>query len=314
VSKEDAKKSRTSWNERFALIRAGLMFRGYVQEQRIGLNKLVFLGRTNRWPHLHLAWSARLGTPENNPPYIQVMVMPNTAITKLNRLRQKTSLIDWSTTRVNFQLYNPKTNSWKTNLARLRNSFTSSLTLSKLNKEFNVSSKQKIFTPDLEIVKLLDLATFGMYLSSLESGSYNKDLQMSSESIKEKIESLQNLGVLQVQYFAYLSGLVSICLEIKGDINRIYAITRVLLKTIPSAKVLISEKDTTCYVIGRVPEQSAYEILTDYPKIAAEHDINLNGYRVSAYVDYLHNLHERLLSKDGTWNDDISGLLSQFRS
>ncbi len=313
ISKEDAKKSNASWNTRFALIRSGLMFRGYVQEQSLGLAKLVFVGRTHRWPHKHLAWSARLGNPEHNPPYIQVLVVPSTAIPKLNRLRQKTVPINWSATRVNYRLYNPRNEKWRINRTQILNSFGRSRTIAQLNKEFSKSKKVEIRIPDKTEAGIIDLASFGMYLSSMEMGTYDEILQMSSNSLKKTLQSFQEQGILQLQYFSYISGLVSICLEIKGDPNQLYSIARGLLKHLPSAKILISEEKRVCYLLGRVPEESAYEILTEFPAKVTDYNIKMKGYRVTAYVDYLHNLHQRLLTSEGTWDDDISGLLSQIR-
>ena len=64
----------------------------------------------------------------------------------------------------------------------------------------------------------------------------------------------------------------------------------------------------------RVSEAHAYEILANLPRTVAEYGIELKGYRVSAYAGYLHNLYQRLLNPDGTWDDDVSGFLSQIRS
>jgi len=314
TSKEDAKKSNTAWNTRFTLIRSGLMLRGYVQEQSLGLTKLVFMGRTHRWPHKHLAWSARLGNPEQNPPYIQVLVLPSTAIPKLDRLRQKTARINWSATRVNYRLYNPRNERWRINRTQIMNSFARSRTIAQLNKEFSKSKKVEIRIPDKTEAGIIDLASFGMYLSSMEMGTYDEILQMSSDSLKKALQSFQEQGILQLEYFSYISGLVSICLEIKGEPNQLNSIARGLLKHLPSAKVLISEEKGVCYLLGRVPEESAYEILTEFPAKVSEYNIEMKGYRVTAYVDYLHNLHQRLLTSEGTWDDDISGLLSQIRS
>lgn len=314
TSKEDAKKSNTAWNTRFSLIRSGLMLRGYVQEKSLGLAKLVFLGRTHRWPHKHLAWSARLGNPEHNPPYIQVLVLPSTVIPKLDRLRQKTARINWSATRVNYRLYNPKNERWRINRTQILNSFGRARTIAQLNKEFSSSKKVEIRIPSKAEASIIDLASIGMYLSSMEVGTYDEILQMSSNSLKKKLQSFQELGILQLQYFSYISGLVSICLEIKGEPNQLYSIARGLLKHLPSTKVLISEEKEVCYLLGRVPEESAYEILTEFPAKVTEYNIKMKGYRVTAYVDYLHNLHQRLLTSEGTWDDDISGLLRQIRS
>ncbi len=42
--------------------------------------------------------------------------------------------------------------------------------------------------------------------------------------------------------------------------------------------------------------------------------MDIKIYRVNAYAAYTHNLYQRLLRPDGTWDDDISGFLSQIRS
>ena len=47
---------------------------------------------------------------------------------------------------------------------------------------------------------------------------------------------------------------------------------------------------------------------------ASEYGMDIKMFRVSAYAAYTHNLYERLLTSEGTWDDDISGLLNQIRA
>ena len=314
ISKLEAKKSRESWIDRFSMIRNGLMIRGYVQENRLGLVKLAYLGGTHRWPHKHLAWLARLGNPESKPPYIQIMVMPSSAATTLTRLRERISRIDWSASRINYRLCNPRNLLWKANLAPIIQSFSRQRSIKELNKEFGFYTNGNIRIPNEAEARVIDLASFGMYLSSLELGSYNELLKMPIDSMKEILGRFQDQGVIQLHYFSYLAGLVSLCIEMKGELNQLNSFARASLIHLPSAQALISEKNQVCYILGRVPEQSAFEILTNLPARASEHGLYLKSYRVSAYVDYLHNLHQRLIKADGLWDDDISNFLSQIRT
>ena len=63
-----------------------------------------------------------------------------------------------------------------------------------------------------------------------------------------------------------------------------------------------------------MPEDMGYRVLTEFPDHAEEQNINVRVWRINAYAGYLHTLYQRLLKPDGSWDDDISGLLSQIRS
>jgi len=315
ITKKDARESNELWLNRFSMLRNGLMLRGYIQDQRLGLVKLAFIGTTHRWPHKHLAWSARLGNPEDKPPYIQVMVMPPAAAERILRVRPKIARIDWSASRINYRLYHSKSERWKANISQIRRSFSGARSLKQLEKEFDVRGSGKLLTPNLEEAKVLDLVSWGMYLLSLEIGYYYGGLyQISRDVLVNTLTKFKQLGAFQLQYFSYLSGLVSFGLEIKGNIRQLHSIARASLLHLPSATVMVSEGSKVCYIFGRVPEESAYEMLVDLHSKAQDCNLALKGYRMTAYVGYVHNLYQRLHKSDGTWDDDVSGFLSQIRS
>ena len=64
--------------------------------------------------------------------------------------------------------------------------------------------------------------------------------------------------------------------------------------------------------MARVPENEVYSILTEIPAKVKDYGITMKAYRVSAYAGYNHNVYQRLRRSDGTWDDDVSGLLSQI--
>ncbi|MCK4568259.1 MAG: hypothetical protein KAU48_13220, partial [Candidatus Thorarchaeota archaeon] len=250
----------------------------------------------------------------DKPPYIQVMVMPPTAAERILLVRPNIARIDWSASRINYKLYNSKNERWKANISQIRRSFSGTRSLKQLEKEFDVQRDGSLLTPNLEEAKVLDLVSWGMYLQSLEIGYYYSELyQIPRDVLVNTLTKFKQLGAFQLQYFTYLSGMVSFCLEIKGNIQQLYSIARASLMHLPSATVMVSEASKVCYVLGRVPEESAYEMLVDLLSKAQDCNLALKGYRMTAFGGYVHNLYQRLYKSDGTWDDDVSGFLSQIR-
>ncbi len=314
ISREEAKKSKEAWLDRFSLIRSNLIMRGYVQDERLGLAKLVYIGGAHRWPHKHLQYTARLGNPGQKPPHIQVLVMPKTAVDRIMRTRQNIASIDWSASRLNYGLYSPRHETWKNNTVRLQSSLNGRRTFKQMNRQFDLTSCGEISVLSDEDARVLDLISWGIYNQSLELSEYDGILNMSKESLKEKLASFIQAKIANLQYFPTIYGLASICLEIRGEIPQLYSIARSTLMHLPTTTAMVSESSNLCVVMARVPEKRAYDILVDLPRKASEHDVVIKGYRVSAYAGYVNNLYQRLLLPDGTWDDDITGFLNQIRS
>lgn len=314
ITRKEAGKSKEAWLDRFSLIRSNLITRGYIQDSRLGLIKLVYIGRAHRWPHKHLQFSARLGSPNQKPPYIQVILMPKVAVDRVMRTKQNFIPIDWTASRLNYGLYQPRSENWKYNIAHFENSLLGRRTRKQVNREFSLDNVAEIHRLNQEDARVLDLVSWGTYNQSLELGEYNSILRMSSSNFDEKIESFVRKGIIQLQYLPTIYGLASICLEIRNEVPQLYSIARSSLHLFPSATTMVSESRKTSIIMARVPEERVYDILVNLPAKAFEHDIQMKGYRVDAFAGYVNNLYQRLLLPDGSWDDDISGLLSQMRS
>jgi hypothetical protein len=314
ITREEAKKSKKSWLDRFALIRNNLLVRGYVQDAKLGLSKLVYIGGAHRWPHKHLQYTARLGSPSQKPPYIQVLVMPRTAEDRIMRAKQNITPIDWSASKLNYGLYLPKQETWKNNLIHIESALSRKRTKRQLNNEFNLASPRRIITLSRNDARVLDLISWGLFNHSIEGGEYSKILNLDAKALEERLRFFIQKGVLQLQYFPTIYGLASICFEIKGEVPQLYSIARSTLLHFPSATTMVSESNGLCIVMARVPEERTYDILVNLPSKASEYNIEMKGYRASAYAGYVNNLYQRLLLPDGSWDDDISGFLSQIRS
>ena len=314
VSREQAATSKEAWIERFALINYTLFIRGYIQTQRIGLNTIVYVGGAHKWPHKHLSWAARLGSPSDKPPFIQVMVMPQTSTEQANRSLPNLSRIAWSTSCINLSLFDSSKQKWKPTTTRIMNSLTGKRTLKQLEKEFQPSLKGPILMPTKVQSKVLDYISLQMYLSSLEKGVYKKHLGIDNQEIHRILTNLKEKGILNIQYLLRIPGLASTCQIIEGDSSKILSLVRAFLKFVPSTTVLVEEGAEKAFIISRVPIEDVYDLLVNLPANAAKYDTIVKSYRIDAYVGYLNNLYSRLLMSDGTWDEDISGLLSQSRS
>ena len=314
VTRQEAMLSRQNWFDRFASIFHTLFLKGHIQSTKVGLRTLVYFGSAHRWPHKHLAWTARLGPPHEKVPYLQVMVMPSSAVERVQRVRANVSIIEWSASAVNLGLFNVENQRWNIPLSRLMSSMQGKRTRKELSREFKLNEKHSTFFPNKIEAATMDFLSVGIYLSGLELGIYRELLPSSNEELKDIITSLRERGIVDIQYFYSIAGLVSICLIANGPSSQVQSISRSFLKYVPSTTVRLANGGNTSYIMSRVPEDKAYEILTKMPLRAKEYDIDIKAKRVDAYAGYTNNLYSRLLKSDGTWDDDISNFLSQIRS
>lgn len=314
ITKKDAANSQEAWIDRFAMILYGLHIRGHIHNQNLGLRTLIYVGGAHRWPHKHLAWAARLGNPSEKPPYIQVMVMPPSATERIRRLRTNIAEVKWSASNINYNLYVDSTQKWKVNITRILQSVEGKKSLRQLEREFRMKPSGKLYTPSFDEAKVLGFITWGMFMNSLELGEYEKILGMNINQLKEIITHLTSQGIIHPQYYLHTTGLASVCIVCNGPAQKIQSLVRALMKHAPSSTARITGNGEQCYIMSRMPEGSVYDISVQLPLKAIDYEMDIKIFRVSAYAAYTHNLYERLLLQDQTWDDDISGLLSQIRS
>ncbi|TFG30215.1 hypothetical protein EU527_14745 [Candidatus Thorarchaeota archaeon] len=314
ISKEDAAKSREKWLDRFALTLYGLHMRGHVQNLNLGLHSLVYIGGAHRWPHQHLSWAARLGNPSEKSPYFQFMIVPHSSREQIRRIRPCINEINWSANNINLNLYSDRIQSWEVKISGIMQSLSSNRSFRQLEKEYGMKSRGDVYIPDKNEAKILSFMTWGFFMNSLELGEYETHLGMNVKRLKAIIKNLRDRNIIKIQYYIPMSGLTSICIQVKGPLEKIISLSRAFLKDTPSTTVMISSEAKTGYIISRLPEKVVYDISSKLPLVADNQGIQMNVQRISAYAAYTHNLYDRLLLPDGTWDDNISGFLNQIRS
>ena len=124
---------------------------------------------------------------------------------------------------------------------------------------------------------------------------------------------LKDQGVFLLQFNTIMQRLTSICFNLNGPSKNVCSLARAFLRHAPSAQVRLSNEATSCNVVARIPEDLTYEALTKIPEIAKKNELNLSAFPISAFAAYRNDLFQRILRKDTTWDDDVSGLLSQIR-
>ena len=86
------------------------------------------------------------------------------------------------------------------------------------------------------------------------------------------------------------------------------------LKNTPTSLVMIDDLRNQAIILSRLPETTAYELAANLPEQGFDKGLNIRCLRPTTFQSYTHNLYQRLLKEDGTWDDDVSAFLSQARS
>ena len=313
VSREDAEKSRKAWSDRFALVNHGLFMRGHVHKDVLGLVSVLYVGSAHRWPHNHLEWAARLGYAMERPYYFQVLVMPPSAYVQTCRVIPNLRKVDWEFSTFNLNLYNNKKQRWRLNTALITNSLHGRRSLRQLENEFRCYRSNHSYHLSTHQARVLDLISWGMYLDILEKGLYANYYDISNSIIKQELETMNANDVFSLQYFLIMDKLRSLCLLVDGQPQRVYSISRAFLKHAPTTQVRVTNGGQSSVIVSRIPDDDFFDFVSTITEAADEIDISIRAFQISAYTGYRNNLYSRLLKPDGSWDDDVSGLLSQVR-
>jgi len=77
---------------------------------------------------------------------------------------------------------------------------------------------------------------------------------------------------------------------------------------------MLNDTQDHAVLISRLPQSTAYDLASSLPERGFDLDLNIRCMRPTIFQSYTHNLYQRLLKDDGTWDDDVSAFLSQARS
>ncbi|MHA1484621.1 MAG: hypothetical protein ACTSPR_04805 [Candidatus Thorarchaeota archaeon] len=313
VSSTTAKQSRRAWGDRLALAIHGLFLNIHVEPQSLGLQHLVYVGAAHRWPHKHLVLSARLGNDSGRPPNLQVIYAPPSAAERIMRARPSIEEIEWSGNSINLALYNIEDRRWKVSLPRIIRSIGGTRTIRRLRNEFGGWQGKSPCKLDRNEVKAIDVASPGVCLSDPESDRYWQFHGITREQFKSTLTKLKKSDILHLQYSPMPVGLTSVFIMAQGEPKHVCSMVRGFLSQTPTTTARVSRNGESCYLISRVPDDALHEFVSVLPSRAQEYGIKARCMPITAYQGYLHNFYTRLLREDGSWDDDVSTMLSQIR-
>ena len=314
VTPSSARKSKSGWKKRMALMVSDLALRVHVNPQTLGLNQIFYLGAAYRWPHNHISWIARLGEIASQPLHLQIMVMPPTAYQRMKRFTPGVLKVSMSLQTSNLDRYLADEQRWSMETSSvvksLRRSISSKSLQNKYGRDFS-SIAHKLSKIEAMV---LDLSSRTSALSVLETLDTETHWGFSKSTMKRELEKLHSLGVIDYYYEMRYHDLVSLFIYVEGEIPRICSLADSFLSEAPSTSVMLSEKENSGVIMSRIPKSNVYTIASELPLIGNENELQLRIMRPKALRSYTHNLYQRLLKEDGTWDDDVSAFLSQARS
>jgi hypothetical protein len=313
VSSATAKRSRRAWGDRLALATHGLFLSIHIEPQSLGLQHMVYVGAAHRWPHKHLVFSARLGSDVGRPPILQVMYMPPSAAERVIRARPSVEEIEWSGSSNNLALYSIRKGRWKLSLPRITRTIGGTGTIRRLRNEFGGWQGKSPYRPSKDEAKVLDLASLGVSLDDPESDRFWQFHGITREQFKSTLTKLRKSGILRLQYAPVPVGLASIFILAQGEPKHVCSMVRGFLSQTPTTTARVARNGESCYLISRVPDDTLHELVSILPSKAQEYGIEARCMPITAYQGYLHNFCTHLLKEDGSWDDDVSAMLSQIR-
>ena len=312
VSSATAKQSRRAWGDRLALATHGLFLNMHIEPQSLGLQHLIYVGAAHRWPHKHLVFSARLGNDLGRPPKLHVMHMPPSAAERVIRARPSVEEIEWSCRSINLGLYNIREGRWKLSLPRIMRSFGGTRTIRRLRNEFGGWQGKSPFRPSKDEAKVLDLVSRGISLDDPESDRYWLFHGITREQFKSTLTKLKKFN-FRLQYNPMPSDLASLFILAQGEPKHVCSMVRGFLLQTPTTTARVSRNGASCYLISRLPDDTLHELVSILPSRAQEYGIKARCMPITAYQGYLQNFYTRLQMEDGSWDDDVSAMLSQIR-
>ncbi|MFW9769460.1 MAG: hypothetical protein ACFFEM_11625 [Candidatus Thorarchaeota archaeon] len=314
ITKYQAMKSKRLMKKRIAAMTYGLRVGGHVNPKTIGLSELVYVGVAYRWPHRHMRYITRLGEVSDNPPHLQVITAPPSAVERIIRTLPTCIKIAWSKRAVNLTLYDIESDSWNIPIEKILTSANEPLSQRRIVRRFGSVVSPKIHQVTSVETKVLGIASSLVNLEDFEFPGYFNYWDLTRKNVSSIIMKLQKEGVLDISYEVADPRLVSLATIIQGNNEQVTSIVNALLSYAPTSVAMLNEQFDTGVVMSKFPEDIAYILASKLTQLGLEAKLGIRCMRPRTFRSYTSTLYHRLLQPDSTWDDDVSAFLSQARS
>jgi hypothetical protein len=309
-----AEKSILSWKKRLAILVYELRILGRVNQSSLGLSKLVYLGSAYRWPHRHMEFITRLGGAGDSTPYLHVLVLPRTAASQIKRALPNVMDVSLTVRTSNTTFFDRSNADWAIQSEHILSSTRKTSSIRKLANRYRKKAKVSVSRINQEEAKALDLVSEGIRIAGLEREEYLAPWGFTSKKIKSHLEDLLERNIVEIFYEASNQNLLSLATIINGPPKKVTSISRAFLEFTPTTLMMLGDSGEQSILLSRLPETAFYEIASELPQRGLEQGITIRCLRPTTFQSFTHDLYQRLLKDDGTWDDDVSSFLSQARS
>jgi hypothetical protein len=314
ITKSQAMKSKKLRKKRLAAMTYGLRMSGHVNSKTIGLSELLYIGVAYRWPHRHMRYITRLGEVSDNPPHLQVITAPPSAVERIIRTLPTCIKVAWSNRAVNLKLYDIESDSWNIPIDKILASVNGILSKRKIARRFGSNASPKIHQVTPLETKVLGIASSLVNLEDFEIPEYFEYWDLNRKDVSSAIKKLHKEGVLNISYEVTDPRLVSLSTVIQGNSEQVTSLVNALLNYAPTSVAMLNEQFDTGVVMSRFPEDTAYTLASKLTQLGLETKLGIRCMRPRTFRSYTSTLYRRLLQPDGTWDNDVNAFLSQARS
>ncbi|MFW9887733.1 MAG: hypothetical protein ACFFER_06090, partial [Candidatus Thorarchaeota archaeon] len=313
VTMTETAKSRRKWIERFKLLGVGIRLRSLLRPSSLGLVRVAYMGFAHQWPTIHMRWSATIGSTGIRQPSVQIMEMPPDSLNVALRARPSLMGIDWTGTTVNENLYDNQSRTWKIPVSRILRSLDGKRTVRRLGNEFGMYKVAKTYSPTGPWAKALDATSNLLDLSDLEQEKYVAHMGLSRPQLLSALEEMKEKGIIETTYFPTLPDLMTVAVIAQGNAYNVCSLSRAFLGYSPTATVHLAKKGEWLLALSRLPTSTAHHLIATLPEEAAERGIALRCSRPTTFRSYRWGFYRRLFKEDGSWENDVTQMLSQIR-
>ncbi len=311
VTWEKARQSRKKWNERVILIAHFLTMTGRYNPERVGLRSLLYLGGAYRWPHKHSTWMTEAVSGDRKLQ-IQELLLPPQAVEKVTRFLERVLVTRWYSRRVNYHTYDSKSGDWLYDPVKMARQVGRKASMKRIIRDFNIGPPNLVTVPDRKDAVIMDSLGRSIRYQDFERNPGLWDvLDMTPEEFESRLKSLVNEGVVTLSYQFHPPRYTTRCLVLQGDMSHIRSLAYALLENAPTCSVYLF--DSSAFIILSLHPEKMGPFIETLVSRAIENDVLVEPWTVNRYYGYRWGLLQRIMREDGTWDDDISGLLSQGR-
>lgn len=313
--REKAKTDVDAWLKRMKYAMSGVKLRGDINYKSLDLRQCVYLGRAYRWPHQHLSWFVELEEGKQFNTRFNMMLFPPRVLMKVSRLIP-IETIEWTVRASNPKLLD-SSGRWRVAWNRLLSTMNTDTSYAQLKREYGPGQSYADVISENE-AKYLDFTSFGFTLSEVESGpEFQHITSIKWNEMRDTISKfrenslLYNLHLLDssmhtIRYSQILQGMLFI---LEGETAGMLSLIRAMLHYTPSATPYVVDGFRRAYIMVRlVRDEEKLATLVDSAK---SNDVTLKLFDIKDFENYSRNILQRLWGGEGSWNDDVTGLLSQ---